>query len=65
MAQKLSRKGKMKIEFEDKSYIEIIKSPNPGKVMITIVARDHEKPLATIANSVEITEEQFKQIIQI
>lgn len=55
----------MKIEFEDKSYVEITRSPNPGKIFITIVARDHDKPLATIANSVEITEEQFKQLIQL
>ena len=54
----------MKIQFEDKSYVEISKSQNPGKILITIVARDHEKPLATVANSVEITEEQFKQLIE-
>jgi len=55
----------MKIEFDDKSYVEIIKSLNPGKVIITIVARDHVKPLATIANSVEVTEEEFSQLIRI
>jgi hypothetical protein len=55
----------MKIEFENKSYIEIIKSPTPGKIIITIVARDHSSPLATIANSVELTEEQFKGLIQL
>jgi hypothetical protein len=54
----------MKIEFQDKSYIEIIKSNNPGKIMITIVARDHEKPLNTIANSVELTDEQFKELLK-
>lgn len=55
----------MKIEFDNRSYIEIAKSHNPGKIMITIVARDYEKPLATIANSVELTEEQFKNLISL
>ena len=55
----------MKIQFENKSYVEISKSTNPGKILITIAARDPEKPLSTIANSVEITEEQFKQLIQL
>lgn len=55
----------MKIEFEDKTYVQIVRSPNPGKIMITIVARDHEKPLATVASTVELTEEQFKQLVQI
>lgn len=55
----------MRIDFENKSYIEIVKSQHPGKVLITIVARDHDKPLATIANSVELTEEQFASLIKI
>jgi len=55
----------MKIQFEDKSYIEVVKSQNPGKIMVSIVARDHDKKLATIANSVELTEEQFKKLIEL
>lgn len=55
----------MKVQFQDKSYVEIIKSNTPGKIMITIVARDHDKPLATIVNSVEITEEQFQNLIKL
>lgn len=55
----------MKVEFPDKSYVEIIRSNNPGKILITIVAKDSEKPLATIASSVELTEEQFQSIIKI
>lgn len=53
----------MKIQFQDKSYIEITKSND--KVIITIVAHDHNSPLATIANSVELTKEQFDQLIQL
>ena len=54
-----------KIEFENRSYIEVIKSPTQGKIVITIVVRDHTNPLSTIANSVEITEEQFKGLMLI
>jgi hypothetical protein len=53
----------MKIEFNDKSFLEVIKSPEPGKIIISIQAKDYENPLKKITNSVEITEEQFKQII--
>ena len=53
----------MKIDFDDKSFLEIVKSPNPGKILISIQAKDYENPLKKITNSVEITEEQFKQIV--
>lgn len=54
----------MKIQFENQNYIEIIKSV-AGKVIITIVAKDNEKPLTTIATSVELTEEQFTNLIKL
>lgn len=53
----------MKITFEDKSYIECVKSDNPGKVVITISAKDHNDPLKKITNAVEITNEEFKKLI--
>ncbi len=53
----------MKIIFEDKSYIECRKSDNPGKVIITISAKDHTDPLKKITNAVEITAEEFKKLI--
>ncbi len=53
----------MKITFEDKSYIECIKSDNPGKVIITISAKDRTDPLKKITNAVEITNEEFKKLI--
>lgn len=53
----------MKIEFEDKSHVEIKRSTEPGKVLITIQAKDHENSLKKITNCVEITDEQFKQLI--
>jgi lysophospholipase L1-like esterase len=55
----------MKIQFKDHSYIEVQRSTSPNKIMITIVANDIKKPLETIANSVELTLEQFNQLIQI
>lgn len=55
----------MKIQFPDHSYIEILKSKSPNKVMITIVAKDSNKPLETIANSVELTIEQFNELIKL
>lgn len=53
----------MKITFADKSYVECKKSTNPGKIVITISAKDHENPLKRIVNAVEITAEEFKKLI--
>ncbi len=53
----------MKISFDDKSYIECIKSDNPGKIVITISAKDRNDPLKKITNAVEITAEEFKKLI--
>ena len=53
----------MKIVFNDKSYIECNKSDNPGKVVITISAKDRTDPLKKITNAVEITLEEFKRLI--
>jgi hypothetical protein len=52
----------MKILFEDKSYVEFRKSDNPGKVIITISARDAIDPLKKISNSVELSAEDFKKL---
>ena len=53
----------MKIEFTDKSYIELSKSNHPGKIVITISAKDYNNPLKKITNSCELTEEEFKRLI--
>lgn len=53
----------MKIQFEDKSYIECRKSDNPGTIVIIISAKDHQNPLKKITNAVELTIEEFKQLI--
>ena len=52
----------MKIQFDDKSYIEICKSTEPGKIFITIAAKSPNNSNSLISNSVELTQEQFKQL---
>lgn len=53
----------MKIQFPDKSYIELIKSNSPNKLLLTIAARGDKDTL--IASTVELTTEQFNQLIKI
>lgn len=52
----------MKIEFEDKSYIDCRKSDN-GKIVVMISAKDHNNPLIKIINTVELTPDQLKGLI--
>jgi len=53
----------MKIEFDDKSYIECRKSTTLGKVLIIISAKDQSNALKKTTNTVEISEEEFKKLI--
>ena len=53
----------MKLSFDDKSYVEIKKSINPGKLIIIISAKDQNNSLKKITNAVEISEEEFKNLI--
>lgn len=53
----------MKITFDDKSYIMCDKSNSPGKIILTISAKDGNDPLKKITNSCELTLEQFKNLI--
>lgn len=53
----------MKITFDDKSYIEIRKSDNPGKIIIVISAKDQDNSLKKITNAVDILESEFKSLI--
>lgn len=52
----------MKIEFEDKSYLEISKSQD--KIIISVSAIDYNNPQKTICNSVEISNSQFYEILK-
>ena len=51
----------MKIQFDDRSYIEIKKENE--KVVIIISAKDQDNTLKKITNAVEITIEEFKKLI--
>ena len=53
----------MKILFADASYIDAQKSANPGKIIISISAKDASNPLKKINNAVELTSEEFKKLI--
>lgn len=53
----------MKITFDDNSYLEIKKSNNENKLYIIISARDSENFKKKITNCVEITIEQFKELV--
>lgn len=53
----------MQINFEDGSYLEISRSNNPRKILITVAAKQIENPLETIINSVEITDKDFNLLI--
>ena len=53
----------MKIVFDDKNSIECSKSDNPGKIIITISAKDGADPLKKIINAAELTAEEFKKLI--
>jgi hypothetical protein len=55
-------KGYMKIQFDDKSYIECRKGDD-NKIIIIISARDSSDKLKKITNAVELTQEEFKKLI--
>jgi tRNA threonylcarbamoyladenosine modification (KEOPS) complex Pcc1 subunit len=52
----------MKIEFDDKSYIECKKN-EAGNILILIQAKDQSNPLKKIINSCELTLAEFKKLI--
>jgi len=53
----------MKIIFDDKSFVECKKSDKPDHVVIIISAKDQENFRKKITNAVEITKEEFQQLI--
>ena len=50
----------MKIEFIDKSAIEVIRQED--KIVVVLYAKDSENPRKTIINSCEMTKEQFEAL---
>jgi hypothetical protein len=53
----------MRITFDDKSYIECRKSDTPDKILLIVSARDQENPRKKTTNAVELTADEFKQLI--
>lgn len=53
----------MKIEFNDRSYIDCQKSNHPGKIIVLISAKDQDNPLKTITNAVELSRDEFNKLI--
>jgi hypothetical protein len=53
----------MKIQFDDRSYIEITKSNNSDKIFISVAAKDQNNSKSLIINSVELTVEQLNQLV--
>ena len=54
----------MRIDFEDKSYIEFQKCQDSDNIMIIIMAIDHNNKLKNIINSVEISTEQLNMLLE-
>lgn len=55
----------MKVQFEDNSYVEIRRSETPGKIIITVAAKDKDNPRKRTINAVEISEEEYKNLVNI
>lgn len=56
----------MRLEFDEKgyNYIEFKKAKNSKKdIAIVLSSKDNKNPLSAITNSVEITNEEFLELI--
>lgn len=53
----------MRIDFEDKSFISFEHSTSPGKVIISLGAKNFKNPLETIINSAELSLEEFNNLV--
>lgn len=59
----------MRIDFEDRSYIETRLSNSPGKIFVIIGSRQEDNKYELVVNSAEITFEQvgmlFSKILEV
>lgn len=53
----------MKIQFTDGSFVECKKSENSDKIVVIISAKDYQNPLKRIDNAVELTLDEFKNLV--
>lgn len=54
----------MKIDFSDRSYLELTRSSTSDKLFITIAAKSADQSHTLIVNSIEITESQLLALIK-
>lgn len=54
----------MKIEFDDKGYVEIKKSNTPNKIWIVIQAIDPNDKNKKIVNAAEITSTELNKMLE-
>lgn len=54
----------MKIKFDDNSYLEVKRSDKEDKIILIISARDYDNFKRKITNSVEISNDQFNEILK-
>jgi len=54
----------MRIDFKDGGWVEIVRAKAPGKVTITVAAKDSENSLTKHLNAAEVTEDEFKQMVK-
>lgn len=54
----------MKEIFNDESYIEIVKSQEPNKLLISLAARDHNNPDMVTMISVEIDKDKLIEMME-
>lgn len=53
----------MRVDFEDASFISFEHSQSPGKVIISLGAKNFKNPQETIVNAAEITINQFNDLV--
>jgi len=54
----------MRIDFDDGGWIEIVRAKTPGKVIVTVAAKDGQNSLTKHINSAEVTDVEFAQLAQ-
>ena len=53
----------MKIQFDDGTYIDFSRSQNPGKVWITIAAKNKNNPKELQINHAELDNAKLKDVV--
>lgn len=53
----------MKIDFDDKSYLEIVKN-SLGEIVVTLSAKDSKLANSSVVSFAKITELQFQEIAE-